>query len=194
MTWEADTVYLKGLDLFSSVVDKFPPDRWGAASPCAGWEALDIVGHVGLATWYGIELLAGRAPEWKLLERPGDAVEGDPTAWWAGLASKARELTVAVDLSIELDTATGRRSIRDGLNFPALDLFIHAWDLGRCAGIDVEIPPEVVEFAHSVLSAVPDEQLRSNRVFAPAVALPERATPTEEFLAWTGREPRWAPI
>jgi uncharacterized protein (TIGR03086 family) len=194
MVWEADAVYLKGLDLFSAVVNQFPPGEWEAASPCAGWRALDVLGHVGVATWYGIELLAGRAPDWKPLERPGDGVEGEPTAWWAGLAGKVRELTRAVDLSKEIDTAAGRRSIRDGLSFPAVDLFIHAWDLGRCVGIDVEIPPDVVEFAHSVLGMVPDAQLRSHRVFASEAIVPPGATPTEEFIAWTGREPRWSPM
>jgi len=75
-----------------------------------------------------------------------------------------------------------------------LDLFVHAWDLSRVVGADVEIPGEVIAFAHAVIDPVPAEQVRSTRVFAPAQAADPDATATQRFLAWTGRDPRWAPV
>ncbi len=91
-----------------------------------------------------------------------------------------------------VEAPVGRRSIGDGLSFPALDLFIHAWDLVRSLGRDVVIPAEVIEFAHIVYRPIPPDQMRSPRVFADALAAPPDATPTEAFIAWTGRDPRWA--
>ena len=193
MTWTADTVYSEGLDLFSSVVERFPASGWDGPSPCAGWRALDVLGHVGSTTRYGIDLLAGGSPAWKPTERPGDFVEGDPAAWWAELAGRARKLVRGVDLSTEVDTPGGRRTVAEGLSFPALDLFVHAWDLAHSAGTDVDIPAEVVTFTHSVLDRLPPEQLRGPGVFAPAVPPADDANPTDRFIAWTGRDPRWPP-
>lgn len=88
----------------------------------------------------------------------------------------------------------GRRSIGEGLSFPALDLFIHARDIGRVVGADVEIPAEAIEFAHAVIDPIPAGQVRSPRVFAAEVSPPPDATPTQRFIAWTGRDPRWGPV
>jgi uncharacterized protein (TIGR03086 family) len=192
MAWEADMVYLKGLDLFSSVVDRFPPDAWDRPSPCAGWRALDVLGHVGATTRYGVALLAGEAPDWAPPERPGDSVEGEPAAWWAGLAARAGLLTKDADMSRVVETPAGARRVEEGIRFPALDLFVHAWDLGRSAEIDVAVPPEVVDFTHSTLDRLPEAQLRGPGVFAAEVTAPAGATPTETFIAWTGRDPRWS--
>ena len=90
-----------------------------------------------------------------------------------------------------VESPVGRRTIGDGLSFPALDLFIHAWDLARTVGKDVMIPAEAIEFAHVIFDPIPSEQMRSPRLFADAVAGPPDATHGEDFIAWTGRDPRW---
>jgi uncharacterized protein (TIGR03086 family) len=190
MASRPDTVYLEGLDLFSSVVGQFPADDWEQRSPCPDWRALDVLGHVGATTAYGIELLRGGTPTWRPSGSPADAVEGDPVEWWRALAEEAGGLTRRADLTQMLDTPTGRRSVADRLSFGAIDLVVHAWDLGRCAGIGVEIPVEAIEFAHGVLDKMPAEQLRRPGVFAEEVTPQPDASPTEALIARTGRVPR----
>ncbi len=92
-----------------------------------------------------------------------------------------------------VESPAGKRTIGDGLSFPALDLFIHGWDLARSVGKDVVIPAEVIEFAQVIFAPIPSDQMRSSRIFAAALAPPSDATSTEEFIAWTGRDPRWTP-
>ena len=87
----------------------------------------------------------------------------------------------------------GRRTIGEGLSFPALDLFVHAWDLSRVVGVDVELPSVVIAFAHAVVDPIPAEQVRGPRVFASEVTVPASATETQTFIAWTGRDPHWIP-
>jgi hypothetical protein len=82
--------------------------------------------------------------------------------------------------------------VADGLSFPALDLFIHAWDLARSVGSDVTIPTEVVEFARVIFDPIPEDQMRSPRVFGDALKPPPASSQSESFIAWTGRDPRWA--
>ena len=191
--WAPDTAFLQGLDFFGAVVKVLEPADWTRPSPCAGWQARDVLGHVGVATRFGTALLREEEPQWKPVDPPGAAVDGDPAAWWSSLAEPARAAVQGVDLDRVVDSPMGQRSIGAGLSFPALDLFVHAWDLARCAGRDVEIPAEAIAFAHSVLDAVPEEQKRSERVFAAPAVAPPGASATQEFIAWTGRDPQWSP-
>lgn len=193
MAWRPDDAFLTGLDFFGDAVARVPDSDWDQPSPCTGWRALDVLGHVGTAVSFGTALLQGQDPAWEPVDPPGAAVGADPGAWWSALVEPARAAVRGVDLSRVVDSPMGRRSIGDGLSFPAVDLFVHAWDIGRSAGIDVPIPDEAIAFAHAVLDPMPDEQKRSPRVFATPVPAPTDATVSEAFLAWTGRDPRWAP-
>ena len=85
----------------------------------------------------------------------------------------------------------GRRSTGEGLSFPALDLYIHGWDIAKSAGFDLVIPAEAIEFAHAVIDPIPSEQVRNARVFAAEKPAPADSTDSEAFLAWTGRDPAW---
>lgn len=193
MRWTPDIAYLKGLDLFTGVVDQVPASDWERQSPCAGWRALDVLGHMGVAVRFGNRLLAGEGTSWEPVDPPGGAVEGEPARWWREVTQASRRLVEQADLDREVDSPFRRRSIADGLRFPALDLFVHAWDVARSVGLPVAVPSEAVDFAHRVLDPMPEEQLRSPRVFGPAVAVPTGAGGTEAFLALTGRDPQWRP-
>jgi len=190
MPWSPDVAFLSGLDFFDDVVRSVGPQDWQRPSPCAGWLAVDVLGHIGIGTDFGTKLLRGEQPEWHPVDPPGQAVSGDPAHWWAVKVGPAREAVQGVDLAQERDSPRGRRSIGQGLSFPAVDLFVHGWDLARSAGRDVEIPDDAIAFAHQVLDPMPTERMRSPAVFAPEVELPTGATATQRFIAWSGRDPR----
>ena len=85
----------------------------------------------------------------------------------------------------------GRRSVGAGLSFPAVDLYVHGWDIVKSAGFDLAIPAEAIEFAHAVIDPIPAAQVRNARLFAAERPAPADATDSEVFLAWTGRDPAW---
>ncbi len=118
-------------------------------------------------------------------------VEGDLGPWWGNLVDPARNAVRDADLSRVVDSPIGTRRIGDALSFPAIDLFVHARDVGRATGVDVVIPADVIEFSHAVTDPIPAEQIRSPRVFATGVATGPDATSTQSFIAWTGRDPQW---
>ncbi len=190
MTIKPDAAYLSGLDFFGDVVARVPPGAWEQPSPCRGWTARDVVGHVGGAVRFGTGLLGGSVPEWRPADRPGIDVDGDPARWWEALVPPARAALEGVDLTAVVESPLGRRTIGEGLGFPAVDLFVHGWDLGRAAGLAVEIPAEAIDFARRMLAGFPDEQIRAPSVFGAEVDAPPGATASETFLAWTGRDPR----
>jgi uncharacterized protein (TIGR03086 family) len=191
MTVTSDVVFRSGLDLFGSVVDRMPPSAWSEASPCDGWTALDVLGHLGSAIGFGVAILEGRTYEWPTFDRPADLVIGAPDAYWTAIATPARAAVDGVDLESTRETPMGVRTVGEGLAFPAIDLFVHAWDIGRAGGIEVEVPDEVIAFAHGYIDPLPGERVRgAGRAFGPPVVAPADATPTESFIAWTGRSPR----
>jgi uncharacterized protein (TIGR03086 family) len=193
VAWTADHCYLAGLDHFTSCVHAVRPDDWDRPTPCEGWTARDVVGHVGGATRFGTQLLTGQQVTMPPTEQPGSTVDGDPMAWWDALVGPGRTAIGGVDLAKVVDSPMGKRSIADGLSFPAIDLFVHGWDLVRSTGRSVEIPAQAIEFAQTVFAGVPESAMRSPRVFAPAHRADATASPSDAFIAWTGRDPNWTP-
>jgi uncharacterized protein (TIGR03086 family) len=191
MPWTPDRCYLAGLDHFSSCVHALDPADWDRATPCAGWTTRDVLGHVGSATRFGTQLLIGQPATMPPTEQPGTFVDADPVAWWDALVGPAGAAVGGVDLDTVVESPMGPRSIADGLRFPAIDLFIHGWDIGRATGHAVEIPPQVIEFARNTFAGFPDAAIRNPRVFAPAHQAHATASPSDSFLAWTGRDPHW---
>lgn len=190
--WDAVTAYLAGLDFYTAVVERVGPEEWDRATGCGDWTARDVVGHVGAAVRYGTALLTGGAPEWIPAEPPGAAVSGDPADWWRALVEPARSATAGADPEMIVPTPRGDRRVSEGLGFPAVDLFLHAWDLSAVCGPRPQIPDEAIDFAHAVLDPLGEAVLRDPGVFAPEVPVDPDASASERFLAWTGRDPRAA--
>lgn len=189
MAWSSLDMYSHGLDFFSGVVDRVPPQRWASRSPCEGWSALDVLGHVGEATEMGVRILRGGDMSFTRHDPPSSVVGPDPAAWWAGLAADARAALGTVDdLDREVDSPMGKRTIREGLSFPAVDLYIHGWDVAASVGEEVELPAEAIAFVHELFEKVPAEVSRRPGVFGDAREATAGASATEELIAWTGRE------
>lgn len=175
----------------TGVVVQVEPPGWARPSPCAGWQAVDVLGHVGQAVRFGTVLLSGQPATFERIDPPGSAVEGEPGGWWAGLVGPARQAVSRVDLDQVVESPAGPRSVGQGLSFPAVDLFVHAWDIGRSVGVEVNIPDEAIEFGHRVLDPIPASRLRSPATFGPELPAEDAADSSEAFVAWTGRNPRW---
>ena len=191
MAERSDVIFDSGLTLFGEVIDRVAADDWDRPSACEGWTALDVLGHLGSSINMGISVLEGRQPTWPDVSRPADNVDGEPGAYWEAISARARGALVGADLDLEMDTPMGRSTVATRLAFPAIDLYVHAWDIGHPLGIDVEIPQHVIDFTHHYIDPFPADKVRGEGgAFAAEVEAPADATPTERFMAWTGRPPR----
>lgn len=176
-----------GLDLFTSVISRLVDEDWERASPCAGWTARDLLGHLVTTINVAIATMTAQQPTWPDAAHPGDLVEGDPVEFWRITAVQARDVLRDTDLDRVMDTPLGR-TVADDLAIPVIDLYVHAWDLGATIGIDVEIPADVIDYAHTYLDPLAEDMVRGeNRAFGPPTPVPAGATPTDRFIAWTGR-------
>lgn len=193
MTASVDVLFDQGLDVFGAVVAEIPAEAWDRPTPCEGWTSLDVLGHLGSSIGFGISVLQGQQPTWPEADRPADLVSGEPAAYWQAIADRARSALEGADLDLEMDTPMGRRTIGDRLAFPAVDLYVHAWDIGTTAGVPVVVPADVIELAHRHIDPFPEDVVRGPQgSFGPEVEPPDDATDSERFLAWTGRDPRAA--
>ncbi len=180
----------QGLDFFTTIITRLSEDDWERPTPCAGWTARDVLGHLATSTRVGISVMQGRPPMWPDAARPGDLVEGDPVEFWRRTVVQARDVLRSADLARVMETPLGR-TVADDLAIPVIDLYVHAWDLGFVVGIAVEIPADVIDYAHAYIDPLPDEMVRGdNRAFGPQIQVAAGATPTERFIAWTGRPPQ----
>lgn len=102
--------FVRALDAFESVVAGVPPGRWDAPSPCEGWCAADVAGHV---------IIALRAIENRAAGHPEADGPADPR-------TAAGDLAQATGQAVVLDPGLVREALATAQQFaPA----------GRAAGL-----------------------------------------------------------
>ncbi|HWJ63356.1 MAG TPA: TIGR03086 family metal-binding protein [Acidimicrobiales bacterium] len=190
MTATSDDVFDRGLDFFGGILDQAGDDRWDAASPCEGWTALDVVGHLCTSLDMGTSIMRGEPPTRPDVEHPRDVIDGDPKAFYAEAAAACRQALEGSDLDEVRDTPMGPRTVAEGLAFPAIDLYVHGWDLAQAVGAEAVIPDDVIAFAHQYLDPIPEDAMRGpNGAFGPEADVADDASASDRFVAWTGRTP-----
>ena len=191
MVTSSAELFDRGLDVFGGVAEQLQPEAWDRPTPCEGWTALDVLGHLSTSLQMGISVLRGEQPSWPTVGRPAELVTGDPVAHWQSLVADARSALDGADLDVVMETPMGPSTVRQRLAFPTIDLYVHAWDVGRAGGVEVTVPADAIEFAHTYIDPIPAEKVRGDGgAFGPEAPAPGDATPTEAFIAWTGRAPR----
>lgn len=180
MTDVADR-YRRNADRFTAVLADVPDDGWDAASPCEGWTARDVVGHV-VESQTGFLGRFDRAPE----------LSGDVLADWPVLRDAMQAGLEDPEVAgTEYDGMFGRTTFAATVDqFMCADLVVHAWDIARATGLPQHeaMPAEEVERIHGELHQV-GPALRSPGVFGPEVEVPADAPAQDRFLGFIGRQP-----
>lgn len=166
-----------------------PDGAWTNPSPCEGWDARAVVGH--LVGWIpGPGFLLGA---YGIDVGPVPSVDDDPAGAWAVVRD-------AVQGALD-DPATAGRVEDCGplgpLSFVAAvdticipDVLIHTWDLARATGVDVVLDEETVARQAAGVDAVPpevDAAMRGSGHFGPRVEVPDDADELTRLLAFNGR-------
>lgn len=172
---------------FTAQVDAVPAGdpRWNDPSPCPGWSARDVVGHMTRTHSLFFGFIDRELP-------PGPSVADDPRAAWAHVRD---HLQAALDdpatAGTEFDGMFGRTRWDAAVDrFVNADLLVHRWDVGRALGDHPQLDPDEMARVMAGLEGVPDEAMRGAGAFGPAVEVPPDATEQERFLAFLGRDPR----
>ena len=181
MVSEIGERYRKRADAFEALIESTPRERWSSPSPCEGWVARDVVGHV---VGFSAQVLRERAG----VEVDVPAVSDDPVATFRAIRDAVQRVFDDPETPPEvvwyLDGA---------LSF---DLPQHWWDLATATGQDTTIDPEEVDVLWEALSALPQTWWtwhRDNGWYAAAGPVPDDAPLQDRVLGLIGRDPRWTP-
>ena len=174
--------YRRLADRFSRVVDAVPPDAWDRPSPCEGWTAEQVLGHVTESQHGFLERFELAPP-----------IEGRSAIdqWVAVRDVMQAGLDDPATASIEYDGMFGRTSFAETVDmFMCADLVVHSWDIARATGLreHEELPADEVARLDERLRPMGDV-LRSPGVFGPEVPVPDDASPQDHLLGFLGRQP-----
>ena len=137
----------RALDGFEAVAAGVPSDRWDAPSPCEGWCAADVAGHV-IGALRAIEARATGGPAPDTPAEPRSAAGDDPLGEW-------RAARADVMAALQLATLTrpvrlpwgGEMSLREFVQRYPLEIVVHAWDLAQATGQAAVLDPDLVRGA-----------------------------------------------
>jgi uncharacterized protein (TIGR03086 family) len=175
--------YRRVAEGFSERVDAVEGDGWDQPSPCEGWTARDVVGH--LVEWFPAFLDAADGPTIVIAASVAD----DPASAWNDLDRQVQALLDDPDVS-----ATTIRHPRAGEHqldaavemFFTGDVLLHTWDLARATGQDETLDDEMVH--DMVLGMEPmADALAASGQYGPRVEVPGDADEQTRLLAISGR-------
>lgn len=182
-------IWTKAIYGFDHVARLARPERWDDPSPCDGWTARHVIGHVLAIQRYMESLVRGTEVTMNPMVDPHLNAGDDPYAAWAA----ARDgLIDALDqpgaLHRVVQNWSGPTSVDDMIGFNVADTTIHAWDLARALGVDDRLDPACVTRALANSERVA-ERLRAGGMFGAAVDVAPDADEQTRLLALTGRHP-----
>jgi uncharacterized protein (TIGR03086 family) len=120
--------YLRAVNEFNRRVAAVPLDQWDAATPCEGWTARDVVGHVVSIYQRAIRRVGETEPPEVMLDHPRAAWETMRDAYLAMLATPGT-------LERSIPTPVGTMSLAELVDSFAMgDLVVHSWDLAHATG------------------------------------------------------------
>ena len=160
-------------DKWDEVMAQVGDDDWDKSTPCEGWTVRELVDHA--MYWQG--------------QGGGAFGVADTGGDWAALRS-GLQAAVADPANME-----GVVEALGGTPKPAVaglitaDLLVHSWDLAQSIGADATLPEVAAESTLMGLQRLPEEMLRSENMFGPAVEVAADASAHDRLIGFVGRQP-----
>ena len=161
-------------DEWTEVAGNLTDADWSKPTTCDSFTVRDLVDHT--MHWQamgGSVFGAGTKPgdDWSAVQPAVAAALSDP----ANLEGTSE--------------AMGGMPKQQVLGLIVTDLLVHSWDLARSIGAEETLPPAAVEATMMGLGRMPEEMLRSDTMFGPAVAVADDASAQDKLIAFVGRQP-----
>ena len=155
---------------------------WDNPSPCEGWTARHVVGH--LTEW-----IPGFFAPHGLNFPAVPSVDDDPVgAWEAVQATLGQALADPSLATKQVSTPFMTQSLEETVDMIVTgDVFTHTWDLARATGQSEALDPDQLQRMIAGMGAMPEEVLRSDGMFGPRIDVPADADDQTRFLGYVGR-------
>jgi uncharacterized protein (TIGR03086 family) len=165
-------------------------ERMSGPTPCAGWDLRALLLHMTDS----LELLSDGLGTGRVgMPEPlgfGSArrTAGDPVAALRGQAARLRGLSAGGLGRGPVRIADAVLEHRILLGVGAVEVAVHGWDVCRACGLRRPIPPDLAGELTAVCVLVVTADTR-RPAFAPPVAVPSGACPSDRLVAFLGRDP-----
>ncbi|WP_222193585.1 TIGR03086 family metal-binding protein [Modestobacter italicus] len=165
----------------TALLDSVSPAGWSRPSPCEGWTAADVVGHLigtqrEFLTTHGVEL--GEAPD----------VAADPAAAWR--AHVQRVIGALSDEAVPargFDGFFGPTTVGAAFEqFYVWDMVVHRWDVARAVGADAGLTDAELDRIEAGADSF-GPALHMDGICRPALDVPAGADRATRALARLGR-------
>lgn len=167
---------------FTDRVRAVPAEAWDDPSPCEGWTARDVVGH--LTEWIP-GFFGAQGVEFP----PVPSVADDPLAAWESV-----QTTIAAALAdprradMPVETPFSTQSFAETVDMIVIgDVFTHTWDLARATGQDESLDPDQLQRMVAAIGEMPEDVMRADGMFGPPIDVPADADDQTRYLAYVGR-------
>jgi uncharacterized protein (TIGR03086 family) len=174
--------YQRITGVFTARVRAVSSGAWDNPSPCEGWTARDVVGHLtgwipGFFGAQGVEF------------PPVPSVQDDPVAAWETVQATLAEALADPALAARaVETPFSTQSLGETIDMIVTgDVFTHTWDLARATGQDETLDPDQLQLMIAAMGAMPEEALRADGMFGPPIEVSADADDQTKFLAYVGR-------
>lgn len=171
--------YFDNADRFGALVDTVADSDWSSPSPCAGWTAADVVGHV-IDTQRDFLQTRG-------VTLSEESATG-PRHRWAEHHDAVRRALADEDLATTTyDGYFGPTTLADTMrDFYGWDLVVHRWDLGRAVDQDVTWSADECRLVSGNLGMFGDS-LYAEGICKPAIEVAADADEQTRILGLLGR-------
>jgi len=171
-----------------------PVDGWRRPTPCAEWDATQVLQHAALDQGAWAAVVSGSQPSGENPFAPSGRLDGAPLAYVEGALEASAPAWARVSSdggTVPTPLPSGPMPPADAAAAAALDAAIHAWDIAMATGQRSPLSPELAQSLMPVARAIV-EPLRAYGVYAQALEADQGAGDDAVLLAYLGRDPGWS--
>jgi uncharacterized protein (TIGR03086 family) len=175
----------QSFDHTAKIVAGVQTEQLGAPTPCREWDVQTLVGHA-----MGVIVNMGRGARGdELLTRNSLPLDANLGAQFRGEADRTLAAWTAHGLEGDVDVGAGPMPAQAAVSINLVDTTTHSWDIARATGQDGNLPDELAATVLSVGQGFITDDLRERAGFDAPVPVPRDAGPTDQLVAFLGRQP-----
>jgi uncharacterized protein (TIGR03086 family) len=173
-------------DHAAKVVAGVRPDQLDDPTPCRDWDVKALVTHTIVVV---MNMGRGASDSELLADMNAVPLDADIGAQFRAEADRTLAAWTAHGLEGDVNVGAGPMPAQVGIEINLLDTATHAWDIARATGQDANLPNEAAATALAACQGIVTDDIRTFAGFDPAVSMSGDASPTDQLVAFLGRQP-----